>query len=147
MLGWVRELSVGWPEIDDQHVDLVRRAAEIQARVKARDAAGAARLLDGFLEATVRHFATEEELMERSQYGERRVHRGAHDLFVQDLHALAAELAAAGLTETVVDWAMVRMPEWLTFHIQTNDAPLGSHLRRGLARSGPARPPGPTRRA
>jgi hemerythrin len=143
MLAWVPELSVGWPEIDDQHVDLVRRAAEIQDLVRARDAPGAAGLLDAFLEATVRHFATEEELMERSQYGERSAHRGAHDLFLQDLHGLAVELSAAGLTETVVDWAIVRMPEWLTFHIQTNDAPLGRHLRRQLARAGERRPPGP----
>jgi hemerythrin len=143
MLGWVPELSVGWPEIDDQHVDLVRRVAEIQERVRTRDEAGAAERLDAFLEAIVRHFATEDGLMERSQYGERAAHRGAHDLFLQDLHALGVELGASGLTETAVDWALVRMPEWLTFHIQTNDAPLGRHLRRGLARAGEKRPPSP----
>jgi hemerythrin len=147
MLEWVRELSVGWPEIDDQHVDLVRRAAEIQARVKARDAAGAARLLDGFLEATVRHFATEEALMERSQYMDRTAHRGAHELFLQDLHAVTRQLAAAGTSEAVEEWAASRMPGWLTFHIQTNDAPLGRHLRRALERSGAPRPAGTDPRA
>ena len=79
----------GWEEIDSQHADLIGRAAELKARVEARDAAGACAVLEGFLEATLRHFATEEELMERSQYPERTAHKGAHDLFVCDLYALS----------------------------------------------------------
>jgi hemerythrin len=130
MLSWHPELAVGWEEIDRQHHDLVRQAAALGACVRRRDAAGAAASLDALLEATVRHFLTEEELMERSQYGERSAHRGAHDLFLQDLHALSTELAGRGLTAGVEEWALVRMPEWLTFHIQTNDAPLARHLRR-----------------
>lgn len=120
----------GWEEIDSQHADLIRRAAELKARVEARDAAGACAVLEGFLEATLRHFATEEELMERSQYPERTAHKGAHDLFVCDLYALASELAESGLGAVVEDWAVVRMPGWLAFHIQTNDQPLVRHLMR-----------------
>ena len=131
--------STGWPEIDVQHADLLRRVAELRTCVLARDAAGASAVLEGLLEATVRHCTTEDELMERSQYPERVAHKGAHDFFIQDLCALAGELADTGLNAVVEEWAVVRVPEWLAFHIETNDAPLVRHLLR--SRNFPIRRP------
>jgi len=122
--------STGWEEIDVQHADLLRRSAELKACVEGRDAQGASAVLDGFVEATLVHFATEEELMSVSQYPDQAAHKGAHDLFVHDLYALASELADSGLSAAVEEWAVVRMPCWLGFHIQTNDAPLVRHLAR-----------------
>jgi hemerythrin len=129
----------GWAEIDAQHEDLLRRARSLRAIVQARDEASALEALDAMLEATVLHFAFEEDIMERTQYPERVRHRGAHDLFLQDLHALASEMADAGLTAEVETWATERMPEWLSFHIQTNDAPLARHLQHARVRGQPPR--------
>lgn len=122
--------STGWPEIDAQHADLVGRVAELKSCLSARDLAGASAVLTGLIEATVYHCATEDDLMERSLYPERAAHRMAHDFFIQDLYALSGELADCGLSAVVVDWAGVRVPEWLAFHIETNDAPLVRHLLR-----------------
>jgi hemerythrin len=133
------EMSVGWAEIDAQHEDLLRRARSLRAIVQARDETSALEALDAMLEATVLHFAYEEDLMERTQYPERVRHRGAHDLFLQDLHALATEMADAGFTAEVETWATERMPEWLSFHIQTNDAPLARHLLHARVRGAPVR--------
>lgn len=133
--GWI-----GWDEIDKQHAALMQRAAELKACVGARDIAGASAVLAEFIEAAVRHCAAEEELMDRCQYPERAAHKNAHDLFVRDLAALSSALADSGLGEAVGEWAGVRIPEWLAFHIQTNDAPLARHL----ARSRSSKVPRPT---
>src|SRR5512137_2206565 len=128
-----------WAEIEQQHDDLIRRARSLRADVQARDEGAALEALDEMLEATVLHFKFEEDLMERTGYPERVRHRGAHDLFLQDLYALATEMADAGLTAEVETWATERMPEWLSFHIQTNDAPLARHLQHARVRGQPAR--------
>jgi hemerythrin len=129
-----------WAEIEQQHDDLLRRARALSDHVKARDEGAALEGLDAMLEATILHFKFEEDLMERTGYPERVRHRGAHDLFLQDLHALATEMTDAGLTADVETWATERMPEWLSFHIQTNDAPLSRHLQHVRWRGQPERP-------
>jgi hemerythrin-like metal-binding protein len=134
------EAPAPWADIEQQHDDLLRRARSLRAAVEARDEAGALEAHDGLLEATILHFKFEEDLMERTGYPERVRHRGAHDLFLQDLHALGSELADAGLTAEVETWATERMPEWLSFHIQTNDAPLARHLQQARWRGQPDRP-------
>lgn len=95
-------------------------------------------MLDEFIEGAVRHCAAEEELTERSQYPDRAAHKNAHKLFVRDRGALARELADSGLSAAVDEWTVIRIPEWLAFHIQTNDAALVRHLLRGS--TGPRRP-------
>lgn len=129
------EPTTGWSDIDEQHADLLARADAVRAQVRGRNVAAALRSLDGLMEATVRHFAHEERLMEETRYPERARHRGAHELFLHDLHALASEMAEAGLTATVESWANERMPEWMAFHIQTNDLPLVRHLQRSRLRN------------
>jgi hemerythrin len=131
--------SAPWAEIEQQHDDLLRRARALSGHVRERDEAAALEALDAMLEATILHFKFEEDLMERTGYPERTRHRGAHDLFLQDLHALATELSDAGLTAEVETWATDRMPEWLSFHIQTNDAPLARHLQHVRWRGQPER--------
>jgi hemerythrin len=141
-VSWSAELSVGSEQLDQHHQEIIRHVVEVQERVEAADDAGAARALSSLAESVVRHFAAEEELMDRWLYPERAAHKGAHLLFVQDLLALVQEQAEAGLTEDVVEWARGRMPEWITFHIQINDAPLGRYLAGRQARPGPR--PSPT---
>ena len=41
-----------------------------------------------------------------------------------------------GLSERVNDWVRGRMAEWITFHIRTNDLPLGQYLAALRHRSG-----------
>jgi hemerythrin-like metal-binding protein len=128
-----RELAVGHQVIDAEHRAILKLVAELRACVEAADAAGTAAALAGLWDATVGHFATEDALMEQFAYPERRAHAGAHQLFLADLKALVDELSERGLTEDVAAWAQVRAPEWITFHIETNDAPLARFLSRRAA--------------
>jgi hemerythrin-like metal-binding protein len=128
-----RELLVGHELMDAEHRAIVRWVAEVRDRVDAGDVAGTAAALAGLWDATVGHFASEEAIMEEFAYPERRAHAGAHQLFLGDLKELISELAERGLAEDVAAWAKARVPEWMTFHIETNDAPLARFVQRRTA--------------
>ncbi|HET9598694.1 MAG TPA: hemerythrin family protein [Anaeromyxobacteraceae bacterium] len=128
-----RELGVGHELIDAEHRVIVRWVGELRERVDAGDAAATAAALAGLWDATVGHFASEEAIMEEFAYPERRAHAGAHQLFLGDLKELISELSERGLAEDVAAWAKVRVPEWITFHIETNDAPLARFVQRRTA--------------
>ena len=146
------ELIVGHGAMDAQHSALLLHLAKVQERVAAADATGTAAALAAVWDETVGHFATEEALMEAHTYPERTAHRTAHHLFLEDMKALMRELREQGLSEDVAAWARQRVPEWLTFHIETNDVPLARFvIRRTAARAlaaaqGEPPPEKPTRR-
>jgi hemerythrin-like metal-binding protein len=129
---------LGMPEMDVPHADLLSRADDLAAAARSRQARKATSLLDGLIEATALHFAQEDEWMDRTAYPDRVAHRTAHDLFLQDLHASAMELRAAGVTLRVADWACGRLQQWLRFHMEKNDRPLARHMERAALRRGPS---------
>jgi hemerythrin len=118
------------PDLDVPHADLLARAAELAQAVRARQDRKAATIVDALLTAAAQHFATEEELMDRTAYPDRVAHRTAHDLFLQDLHGSARDLAEHGVSPRVIEWATGRLQEWLRFHMEQNDRPLAAHLKR-----------------
>jgi hemerythrin-like metal-binding protein len=128
-----------FPGLDAPHADMLQRAAELASAAVARQDRKVASILDGLLEATALHFAFEEELMERTVYPERGAHRSAHELFLQDLHLSAQEIARAGVSPRILEWATVRLQQWLRFHMEANDRPLALHLQR-VAHAPLARP-------
>lgn len=127
------DLAVGHPEIDAQHRAILRLMDEVQRAVEADDAAATRSALSALWDETVGHFATEDALMEEYAYPERNAHRTAHHLFLEDVKTLVRELDSEGLTDEVATWASQRMPEWITFHVETNDAPLSRYLARKTA--------------
>ena len=118
------------PDLDAPHADLLARAAELALAVRARQDRKAATLVDALLTAAAQHFATEEELMDRTAYPDRVAHRTAHDLFLQDLHGAVRDIAEHGVTPRTIEWATGRLQEWLRFHMEQNDRPLAAHLKR-----------------
>jgi hemerythrin len=127
------EVIVGHDVMDAQHQAISRHVTDVRRAVGACDRDATRRALSALWDETVGHFATEEALMEESAYPERNAHRTAHLLFLEDLKALVRELDQHGLTEDVGSWALQRVPEWITFHIETNDAPLARFLARRAA--------------
>jgi hemerythrin len=127
------QLETGHATIDAQHRSMLVTADSLRKRVDAGDPAGAAIALAALWDETVAHFATEESLMEEHAYPERTAHRSAHTLFVQDLKSLGEELRGHGLTADVAARARQRVPDWIRFHIETNDLPFGRFLARRLA--------------
>lgn len=127
------ELDVGHGILDAQHDRMLARIAELGRCVEAEDAAACASSLAALWDETVAHFAGEDAMMEEHAYPERTAHRSAHHLFLEDLKALLREVNEQGITPDVASWALHRMPEWVKFHIQANDAPLAQFVARRTA--------------
>jgi hemerythrin len=128
------ELAVGFEEIDGQHrlllrcVDRAAAAARTGTLGEIRDA------LTALGDELLGHFACEEALMAEAGYPDRAKHKAAHDLFMQDFAQLTQELQALGAAPPVLSWIDSRVPEWIRFHIQVNDVPLGRFLAARRAR-------------
>jgi hemerythrin len=139
------ELTCGFEEIDGQHRVLLQRLDAAVQAAKADDAAVARTALSALGDYLASHFTAEEALMAASGYPERGRHKSAHDLFMQDFAQLTREVEATGLAMPNVVWIASRMPEWIKFHIQVNDMPLGRFLaaqrsRGDAAKGTPAKP-------
>ena len=124
--------SVGQDVLDAQHGAIASLLERARERVDADDSKGAVRVLNALWDEVVSHFSTEEVLMERFVYPELAAHRAAHQLFLEDLKGLIRELALQGLTAEMKTWTCQRIPDWVTFHVETNDVPLGRFLARRM---------------
>jgi hemerythrin len=134
------ELTSGYEAIDGQHRLLLERLGAVTQAAQADDLARTKEMLAALGDYLVSHFHNEESLMGESAYPERARHKSAHDLFMQDFAQLGQELGTAGLSPPVLTWLVTRLPEWLKFHIQVNDIPLGRYLaNRRFAPSAAAR--------
>jgi hemerythrin len=134
------ELTSGYEEIDGQHRALLQRVEVVVAAAQSDDLARTRGALTALGDYLLSHFQAEESLMEESGYPERARHKTAHDLFMQDFAQLGKELGEAGLSPPVLTWIAIRLPEWLKFHVQVNDLPLGRYLTsRRFPPAAPAR--------
>ncbi|OFX24988.1 MAG: hypothetical protein A2V77_24285 [Anaeromyxobacter sp. RBG_16_69_14] len=122
------ELMSGFEEIDGQHRMLFQRLDGVMEAVKSDDLTATKQAFQGLGDYLIAHFAAEESFMAGASYPERSRHKSAHDLFMQDFAQLARELEATGLSVPVLQWITARVPEWIKFHIQVNDLPLGRFL-------------------
>ena len=127
------EVTVGQPTMDAQHRAIWKQLVEVHRNVGAEDREGTRLALRALWDEVVAHFATEEAFMEDAAYPERNAHRTAHLLFLEDLKELGRELDHDGLSQEVVSWALQRIPEWIAFHVETNDVPLARYLARRAA--------------
>jgi hemerythrin len=130
VIEWTPDLTVNNEELDQQHVELFRRLAQAAAALDrgvlpALDLA-VSQLADDLIE----HLAAEEAVMEETLYPERARHKAAHELFMADFLQFRDDLRDRGLTGGAADWIRKRIPEWLSFHIKVNDAPLAAFLAR-----------------
>lgn len=122
------ELTSGFEEIDGQHRILLDRLEDAMAAARSDDRAQTREALTRLGDFLVSHFHAEESMMADSGYPERVRHKSAHDMFLQDFAQLGQELEETGLCPPVLNWVSSRVPEWLKFHIQVNDLPLGHYL-------------------
>lgn len=128
-LTWTSALSIGVPEIDEQHRELFRNVDALQDAVLARDRAGAARILR-FLRGYVRvHFAAEESLMRGLVYPAREAHEEEHRAFAARIDALDRALEVEGATAALVHRVEREVSAWLLDHVCSTDMALGWYVR------------------
>jgi hemerythrin len=137
-VSWTPELALHHELLDRQHAELFRLLVAAAAALRTGLATKVEQAVEAFTAAMQEHAAVEEAIMEESLFPERGRHRVAHEVFLTDLERLRTELRSSGPSLNG-DWIVIRLPEWLRFHIAMNDAPLGVHLARRPAAPAPAR--------
>jgi hemerythrin-like metal-binding protein len=118
------------PELDREHLELVRQLDELGlAMKKGRGRETLARLLAFLRRHVDKHFRDEEELMVARGYPEYPEHRAQHDLFRSRLAEQEQRFARRpqdrALVLEVHGWVM----RWLAEHTISADGRLGDFLR------------------
>lgn len=132
-LEWNETLSVGVDEIDDQHRELFRRAANVLDGLKRGEPEEISGLVDFLYQHAVTHFGAEEEFMRETRYPGYVRHKAEHDRFVSDLLALSRECDRAGQSAFLALRVNHWLVQWLKEHVSGTDAELGRHLARRTA--------------
>lgn len=132
-LQWTAALSVGDPEIDEQHRELFRRADRLLEGIRAGEADELPGLISYLHEYCISHFGAEEARMRAVKYGGYVRHKSEHDRFIADLLALSAEHEERGSGAFIALKVNQWLVAWLKGHVSGTDAELGRFLSRRSA--------------
>lgn len=127
---WTPNLSVGIGLIDEQHqiwFDKAEKLFEAGKKNQAKEYVG--ELLD-FLESyTKKHFADEENYMQRIRYPQYAEQKAAHTAFIAQLQKLRNDYQTSGGNILVIINANQMVLEWLTKHISNMDKKIGEFAK------------------
>lgn len=135
LLTWGDSLSVGVPEMDNEHqvlVGLYNDAARAFAAGCHRDEKR--RILNELDTYAFYHFGMEEALMRVCRYPRAKEHGGEHAGFRRELATLKAELDRPGDEDRFEEHALTFIRTWISRHIQGSDKALGAFLAEAAAR-------------
>jgi hemerythrin len=129
-LEWTDALSVGVPEIDRQHKELIRRVnAFICAVIEGQGKDKLGNLLSFMGNYAETHFKEEEKWMSKYNYPGYVEHLAKHMEFLDVFKKLKAEVARDGATVSVVATVQRYLCDWLVFHVSRVDREMGSYLK------------------
>ncbi len=138
LLAWDPSLSIGVPEIDDQHRSLFDQAARFDAAVRAGLQGREIRELFDFLARYAQeHFEAEERLMQEAGYPRLASHVLEHAEFRRRLATLLPHWESEGDSSALLMAVSGFLMRWLREHIAASDRAVGEFLR--------TRPAQPTR--
>jgi hemerythrin-like metal-binding protein len=140
VIEWTPELTVNNEELDRQHVEIFRHIAQAADALDRGVLPDLDAAVSELADALIEHLAAEEAVMDETLYPDRAPHKAAHELFMADFVQFREDLRERGLAGGAEDWIRKRIPEWLSFHIKVNDAPLAAFLARRNPGPSPIRP-------
>jgi hemerythrin len=127
---WTPALSTNFPEVDEQHKELIRRInAMFDACAANKPREEVARLIDFLEEYTVTHFTSEENRMLDLDYPEYRQHKAEHAVFITWVADMKRKFHDEGAGADVLSLITQNLMEWLNGHIRKTDWKLGKYLR------------------
>lgn len=130
-ISWREELSIGNPQIDQQHQELLERFDSLLAACRKGEGKLELVRLIGFLdEYVVRHFGDEELLQKEHGFPDYQSHQLQHLGFVKRLNELKRTIRDEGAVQ--LDHVLTTnklLLDWLVQHISTRDRELGEFLR------------------
>ncbi|MBF0566712.1 MAG: hemerythrin family protein [Nitrospirae bacterium] len=129
---WTEDLSVGIEEIDMQHKEIFKMAANlIDAVNNNTDGEQLAKAIKFLEEYVVLHFALEESFMVQSKYPSKLLlqHEEQHTEFWEKFNDFKNEFAGTGPTEFYLTRFKLFLNDWLVNHICKVDKSLGDVMR------------------
>jgi hemerythrin len=138
-IAWSDFLSVGVPEMDEEHRQFIARVNELnKAIIESEDKATVERLMDLMLMEAAHHFWHEQELLTRWGYPDAAAHLAKHAELTAQFERVMKEFAE---TEVSFVWAAkgLHLKQLLVEHLLKEDMKYRDFLR---ARQEPHRPAG-----
>lgn len=128
MLDWKPEFDLGVARIDAQHrklFDYVNALEEAMRKGQGRQVLD--KVLASVAAYTREHFATEEELMQRTGFPELLAHKAAHDAFVKRVQEFQRQHQAGEVGVTIE--LIASLGDWVRNHVLGMDRKYAPHLR------------------
>ena len=124
---WSPALSVGLPQIDEQHRWLVDTVNQLHEHLSAEnpDRALVAQALEGLMDYTMNHFVVEEMLFQQHNYPGADAHRALHDQFTYKVMLL---ITAFDEGQELNHEVLELFKDWLIHHIMVVDKAYAPHL-------------------
>jgi hemerythrin-like metal-binding protein len=124
---WSDEYNVNVEKIDKQHRHLLQLVNNLHAAVEARiDKDELKTMLIELTEFTRKHFATEEQLMNKYDYPGQKAHHKEHKMLLRHLGDLVAAVSKGKYPTFYSDYDV--STDWALTHIIAHDKPLGIFL-------------------
>lgn len=120
-IAWNDFLSVGVPEMDEDHRQFISRVNELnQAIIESEDKATVERKMDMMLMEAAHHFGQEQELLARWKYPDAAAHAAKHAELIAQFTRVMKEFAQ---TDISFVWALkgLRLKQLLVEHLLKDD--------------------------
>ena len=126
---WTPELSVGFPDIDNQHEELLNRFNRLQEACREDRGREEVRRLFDFLDHYVlQHFTDEERIMLDAHYPDIMLHQQEHLELITKLRKLKRQMHEYSISSSLVIEITQTLFDWVVNHIQSTDVRLGKYL-------------------
>jgi hemerythrin len=123
---WTDSLSLGHPDMDIQHRQLVALANALnEAMLQDAEQDVLRRQYAGLLSYTAMHFTSEERLMAEAAYPAAAQHRKEHERLLLDLYRMRSNYGP-GAPEILQTLSVLQ--DWLRNHIDSADRKLAAYL-------------------
>ena len=118
-------MTTGFPEIDAEHQELLRRFNQFHEAVKSHHGKEAVEKTLTFLTSyTATHFAHEEACMNRVHCRAAQTNKAAHDALRLEITKIKTRIASGGIQSLDVVQLEKILGDWLRSHICTVDVQL-----------------------
>ena len=129
LMQWSDEYSVGSDAMDGQHMRLIGLINDLDAVIQqGRHFEQLQSVLDGIIDYTKTHFASEEAHMAQMGYPDLAAHKETHEQLLREVHSLRDE--ARDGDRAVMDRLLIFLQSWLVGHIIGIDKKYGAYSGR-----------------
>lgn len=127
LIEWKDEYSVGVPDVDAEHRELIELINTLHESMQARDGGTDVMEFLGEIYARIAsHFALEELIMRRHEYDEYHEHKRDHEQLLEEIRDIMDDYEDGKLLNE--DDLARRLDRWFSEHFRTRDARLHNRL-------------------